>query len=55
MLLAARYGHKSIVETFLNVGENIDIQILCDSRYTALHCIKHANSNSNRRMPSWLP
>jgi ankyrin repeat protein len=38
MLLAARYGHKSIVETFLNVGENIDIQILCDSRYTALHC-----------------
>jgi len=38
MLLAARYGHKPIVETFLNAGENIDVQIACESRYTALHC-----------------
>jgi ankyrin repeat protein len=38
ILLAARYGHKTIVEMFLDAGEEIDVQINCDSKYTPLHC-----------------
>jgi ankyrin repeat protein len=41
ILLAARYGHKSIVEMFLDAGEEIDVQINCDSKYTPLHYACH--------------
>jgi ankyrin repeat protein len=55
MLLAARYGHKSIVETFINAGENIDAHIACDSKYTALHCKFYLTLVYYYRcVPSWI-
>ncbi|KAL0487053.1 26S proteasome non-ATPase regulatory subunit [Acrasis kona] len=41
ILLASRYGHKSIVELFLDAGEDVDVQINCDSKYTPLHYACH--------------